>query len=111
MGLLKQIMIFGKSGLQGRPTRVSGPLAAKGLLGSPYSQHGILWQARGEPQYLKTFRAGADPGSELSHLGLAPSRDCDLGRFGPGQTWILGPGLRVGGRMREELCTVRNSDL
>jgi hypothetical protein len=31
----------------------------------PYSQHGILWQARGEPQYLETFRAGADPGSTL----------------------------------------------
>ena len=51
------------------------------LLGSPYSQHAILWQVRGEPQYLETFRAGtADPGSELSHLGLAPPRDRDLGR-------------------------------
>jgi hypothetical protein len=27
------------------------------------------------PQYLETFRAGADPGSELSHLGLASPRD------------------------------------
>jgi len=36
-------------------------------MGSPYSQHGILWQTRGEPQYLETFRAGAaDPGSTLS---------------------------------------------
>jgi hypothetical protein len=25
-----------------------------------------LWQARGGPQYLETFRAGADPGSILS---------------------------------------------
>ncbi len=87
MGLLKQFMIFGKSGLKGLPTRVtlliiffSEPLADKGLLGSPYSQHGILYQAWGEPQYLKTFRAGADPGSELSHLGLGPPRDRDLGR-------------------------------
>ena len=54
-----------------------GLLADKGLLGSPYSQHGILWQARGGPQYLETFRAGADPGSILSHLGLGPPRDRD----------------------------------
>ena len=53
--------------------------------------------ARGEPQYLETFRADADPGSELSHLGLAPPRDRDLGRVGPGQRWILEAGLRVGG--------------
>ena len=37
-------------------------------MGPPYSQHGILWQARGEPQYLETFRAGADPGIILSVL-------------------------------------------
>ncbi len=36
------------------------------LLGSPYSQHGTQRQARGGPQYLETFRAGADPGSILS---------------------------------------------
>ena len=84
MGLLKQLMIFGKSGLQGLPTRVAlflGAFSRQGATGVPYSQHGILWQARGEPQYLKTFRAGADPGSELSHLGLAPPRDRDLGRL------------------------------
>jgi hypothetical protein len=45
------------------------------------SQHGILWQAPGESQYLETFRAGADPGSILSHLGLGPPRDHDLGRL------------------------------
>ena len=28
--------------------------------------HRILGQARGGPQYLETFRAGADPGSTLS---------------------------------------------
>jgi hypothetical protein len=50
-------------------------------MGPPYSQHGILWQARGEPQYLETFRAGADPGSILSHLCLGPPRDRDLGRL------------------------------
>jgi len=45
MGLFKQLMIFGKTGLQGLPTRVTLFLWAfvdKGLLGSPYSQHGIL---------------------------------------------------------------------
>ena len=47
------------------PTRVTLSLWAfsrQGATGVPLSQHGILWQARGEPQYLETFRAGA-PGS------------------------------------------------
>ena len=34
-----------------------GLSADKGLLGSPYSQHGTQWQSRGGPKYLKTFRA------------------------------------------------------
>jgi len=70
----------------------------KGLLGSPYSQHGILWQARGGPQYLEIFRAGA--------IENRPT----------GQRWILEAGLRVGGpgkppfwRTLKEFCTVRNS--
>jgi hypothetical protein len=76
MGLLKQFMIFGKYGRQGLPTRVTLPLwdirlrLSKGATGalSPYSQHasGTLWQARGGPQYLETFRAGADPGNRAS---------------------------------------------
>ena len=71
--------------------------ADKGLLGSPYSQHGILWQARGEPQYLETFRAGADPGSILSHLGLGPPRDRNLGRLDLGSAgfWEQDYGLGV----------------
>ena len=46
-----------------------------------------------------TFRAGADPGSELSHLGLASPRARDLGRFGPGRRLCLGPvtGITGGG--------------
>jgi hypothetical protein len=103
------------------PTRVTLSLWAfsrQGATGVPLSQHGILWQARGEPQYLETFRAGADPGSILSHLGLGPPRprDRDLGRLDLGMRWILEAGLRVGGpgtppiwRTREEFCTVRNS--
>jgi hypothetical protein len=68
------------------PTRVTLSLWAfsrQGATGVPLSQHGILWQARGEPQYLETFRAGADPGSILSHLGLCTPRprDRDLGRL------------------------------
>ena len=65
MGLFKQLMIFGKTGLQGLPTRVTLSLW---VFRSPYSQHGILWQARGESQYLETFRAGTDPGIILSAL-------------------------------------------
>jgi len=92
MGLLKQLTIFGKSGLQGLPTRVTLPLrdirpqcgCPKGLLGSPYSQHGTLWQARGGPQYLETFRA-------------CPIRAIVPQHRPPGQRWILGGGLRVGG--------------
>ena len=76
---------------------LSGPIADKGLLGSPYSQPGILWQARGEPQYLETFRAGA-PGSILSHFGLGPPRDRDLGRLDLGAGFCEGDygwGVRV----------------
>jgi len=41
-------MIFGKTGLQGLPTRFSGPFAEQGLVGVyPYSQHGILYCSRG----------------------------------------------------------------
>ena len=85
MGLFKQlnIIIFiimgGKLDIRGFPRGwlfFFGPLTDEGLLGSPYSQHEILWQVRGEPQYLETFRAGA-PGSILSHLGLAPPKDRD----------------------------------
>ena len=74
MGLLKQLMIFGKSGLQGDPTRVTLPprdiqlRLSKGATGSPYSQRGTLWQARGGPQDLETIRAGGKRLSGLQHL-------------------------------------------
>ena len=35
-----------------------------GHWGPPFSQHGALWQARGGPQGLETFRARARPGHE-----------------------------------------------
>ena len=41
-----------------------------------------------------TILAGADPGSELSHLGLAPPRDRDLGRWA---TPVSGTGITGGG--------------
>ena len=70
-----------------------GLLADKGLLGSPYSQHGILQQAWGKPQYLKTFRAGADPGIILSVLVAQL-----VGRLGSDGFWKedYGWGVRVG---------------
>ena len=122
MGLFKQLMIFGKTGLQGLPTRVTLFLWAfsrQGLLGSPYSQHGILVAGSGRAPIPgnsgETFRAGADPGFEFSHLGLARQETETWGEVWT-WAWILEAGLRVGGpgtlpfwRTREELCTVRNS--
>jgi len=72
-------------------------------VGSPYSQHGILYQARGEPQslqYLETFRAGADPGSELSHLVLACHCSAKPERPRPGEVWTwaaMDSGTRITG--------------
>ena len=49
----------------------------------------------GEPQYLKTFRAGADPGSELSHLR---SWFAKRPRPGEGVTWAaMDSGRRITG--------------
>jgi len=66
----------------------------------------LVEQAWGEPQYLKTFRAGADPGIILSVLVAQL-----VGRLG-WRRWILEEGLRVGGpgtppfwRTRDEFCT------
>ena len=83
----------------------SGPLADKGLLGSPYSQHGILQQALGEPQYLETFRAGADPGIILS-VRVAQL----VGRLGGDGFWEkdYGWGVRVRGPFGARgRCSVR----
>ena len=67
MRLLKHNDIWGTLDCGGFPRGwlfFSEPLADKGFYG--------------RPQYLKTFRAGADPSSELSHLGLGSPRDRDL---------------------------------
>ena len=49
----------------------------------------VAGPAWGEPQYLETFRAGADPGIILFVLVAQL-----VGRL---RRWILGGGLRVGG--------------
>ena len=61
MGLLKQLMIFGKTGLQGLPTRVTLPFRAihcgcpKGLLGPPIHNMGLCgWLGEG-PNTWKHF--------------------------------------------------------
>ena len=71
MGLFKQLMIFGKTGLQGLPTRVTLFLWAfsrQGATGVPLFTTWDSVAGSGEPQYLETFRAGADPGTILSVL-------------------------------------------
>ena len=61
-------MIFGKSGLQGFPTRVALFLWAFSRQGATGVPLFTTWDpvARGEPQYLETFRACADPGNRVS---------------------------------------------
>ena len=96
------------------PTRVTLSLWAfsrQGATGVPLSQHGILWQARGEPQYLETFRAGADPGSILSHLGLGPPRDCDLGRLDLGSAVVWEGDYGWGVRVRRHFGARRRSSV
>ena len=88
--------LFGKSGLQGPPTRVALPLRdiqlrlSKGATGVPYSQHGTLWQARGGPQDLETIRAGGNQA-----LRAVPAA---VGRLGVDGFWVrdYGWGVRVG---------------
>jgi hypothetical protein len=95
MGLLKQFMIFGKSGLQGLPTRVTLPLRdirlqrSKGLLGSPSAIHNMGLCSRPGP--------GEDPNT-WKHFGPEPTRirAIEPQHRPPGQRWILGQGLRVG---------------
>jgi len=74
MGLLKQLMIIGKTGLQGLglqglPTRVTLFLWAfsrQGATGVPLFTTWDSVAASGRAQYLKTVRAGADSGNRVS---------------------------------------------
>ena len=70
MGLLKQLMIFGKSGLQGLPTRVALPLRdiqlrlSKGATGVPLF---TTWDSVAGPG--RTPRPGNNSGDEGLRVG------------------------------------------
>ena len=57
--------------------------ALRGATGVSLSQHGTLWQARGGPQCLETFRARVDPGS-ASEEASGSARDSGRGITGGG---------------------------
>ena len=63
MGLLKQLMIFGKTVLQGRPTRVTLPLWAfqptRGYWGLPTHNMGLCGRLGEDPNAWKHF--GPEP--------------------------------------------------
>ena len=52
----------------------------RGYGGPPIHNMGFFSRFGESPNSVETFRADADPGSELSHLGLVLPRDRDLGR-------------------------------
>ena len=70
MGLFKQLMIFGKTALQGLPTRVTlfslGLSADKGLLGSPFFYSPIMIHNMGS-----CGRLGESPNT-WKHFGSEP---------------------------------------
>jgi hypothetical protein len=82
MGLLKQLKIFGKSGLQGLPTRVTLPLRdirlrlSKGA--TDIHNMGLC------------SRPGEDPNT-WKHFGPEPIRAIEPQHRPPGQRWILAP--------------------
>jgi hypothetical protein len=55
-------------------------LPTRGYGGPPIHNMGFFSRFGESPNSVETFRADADPGSELSHLGLVLPRDRDLGR-------------------------------
>jgi hypothetical protein len=63
MGLFKQLMIFGKTGLQGLPTRVTLSLWVFSRQGATR----VPLHKMSQNPYLETFRAGADPGIICRH--------------------------------------------
>ena len=86
MGLFKQLMIFGKSGLQGLPTRVALPLRdiqlrlSKGATGIPLFTTWDSVAGRGGPQDQETIRAGGKQA-----LRAVPST---VGRLGVDGFWV-----------------------
>jgi hypothetical protein len=90
MGLLKQLMIFGKSGLQGLPTRVAFPLRdiqlrlSKGATGVPLF---TIWDSVAGPG---TPMSGNNSGRSRATRAIEPRHRP------PGQRWILDQVLRGG---------------
>ena len=93
MGLFKQLMIFGKTGLQGLPTRVTLFLWA-------FSRQG----ATGVPLFTTWDSVAGSgrapiPGNISGRRRPRNNTQCSCSAVGRplGRQWILGPGLRVGG--------------
>jgi len=89
MGLFKQLMIFGKTGLQGLPTRVALFLWAfsrQGAIGVPLFTTWDSVAGSGRDQYLETFREGVDLLNSVISVLLrqetATWGGCDLGSDG-----------------------------
>ena len=82
-GLFKQIMIFVKTGLQGLPTRVTLSLWAFSRQGATGVPLFTTWDpvAGSGRAPIPGNISGRSPGSILSHLGLGPPRDRDLGKL------------------------------
>jgi hypothetical protein len=107
MGLLKQLMIFGKSGLQGLPTRVALPLRdiqlrlSKGATGVPLF---TIWDSVAGPG--RTPMPGNNSGRSQPGNSAVPST---VGRVGVDGFWIGdygggGPGRPPCWRTLEESC-------
>ena len=85
--------LFGKSGLQGLPTRVALPLRdiqlrlSKGATGVPLF---TTWDSVAGPG--RTPRPGNNSGRRQTGFTC-----CAVNGRPPGRRWILGEGLRVGG--------------
>ena len=65
---------------RGEPER--HPRLSLGLLEPPFTHHGVLWQARGGPQCLETFRVRPDPGSGALNKAAWAARDSGRGITG-----------------------------
>jgi hypothetical protein len=96
MGLFKQLMIFGKTGLQGLPTRMTVFLWAFSRQGATKVPLFTTWDSV----------AGSDrvpiPGNISGRRRPRNDTQCSRSAVGRplGQQWILEAGLRVGVRVR-----------
>ena len=103
MGLFKQLMIFGKTGLQGLPTRVNLSLWAfsrQGASGVPLFTTWDSVSGSGRAPIPGNISGRSDPGSELSHLVLACHCSAKPERPRPGEVWTwaaMDSGSRITG--------------